>query len=96
MIWVLIIHTNSKGSEWFQDNVAARGVLKDTGQTGGGGVPSFFSYAGLGPASTVHPKKYQQFQAPQKNIWNFGNPKRYPRFWTLTFRKDPKMHGYDH
>ena len=37
-------------------------------QGGGGGYSHFFSYVGSGPASTVHPKKYQEFQAPQKNI----------------------------
>ena len=46
----------------------------------------FASYVGSGPASTVHPpppqkkkkKKYQEFQAPQKNIWNFNNPNNIP------------------
>ena len=34
---------------------------------GGGGALSLFSpYVGSDPASTVHPKKYQEFQAPQK------------------------------
>ena len=32
-----------------------------------GGVLSFFpSYVGSGPGSTIHQKKYQEFQAPQK------------------------------
>ena len=39
---------------------------------GGGGYSHhsliFSSYIGSGPASTVHPKKYQVFQAPQKNL----------------------------
>ena len=45
-------------------------ITPDPGPQGGGGVVlSFFSaYVGSGPASTVHPKKYQEFQAPQKNI----------------------------
>ena len=35
-------------------------------QRPGGGVLSFFSsYVGSGPASTVHPQKYQEFQAPK-------------------------------
>ena len=34
----------------------------------GGGYSFFSPYVGSGPASTVHPKKYQEFQAPQKNI----------------------------
>ena len=55
---------------------------------GGGGTLIFSSYVGSDPASTVHPKKisgisstpkkYQEFQAPQKNIWNFSNPQKYP------------------
>ena len=39
------------------------------GSRGGGGSD---------PASTVHPKKYQEFQTLQKNIWNFSNPKNIP------------------
>ena len=30
---------------------------------GGGGTLIFSSYVGSGPASTLHPKKYQEFQA---------------------------------
>ena len=53
-------------------------------------------YVGSEPASTVHPKKYQEFQAPQTNIWNFSNPKKYPNsVRTLTLKKDPKMHRND-
>ena len=49
------------------------------GVGGGGGSTLIFSaYVGSDPASTVHPKKYQELQAPQKNNWNFGNPKKYP------------------
>ena len=33
-----------------------------------GGTLVFSSYVGSYPASTVHPQKYQEFQAPQKNI----------------------------
>ena len=60
------------------------------GGGGGGGV-----YVGSGPTSTVHPKKYQEFQAPQNNIWNFTNPQNYPPLCTLTLRKYPKMHRND-
>ena len=60
-----------------------------------GGTLIFSSYVGLGTASTVHPKKYQEFQAPPKNIWNFTKPKKYPPFCTLTLRKDLKMHRND-
>ena len=35
---------------------------------GGGGTLIFSSYVGSRPASTVHPQKYQEFQAPPKNI----------------------------
>ena len=40
-------------------------------QWGGGGTLIFSAYVGSDPASTVHPKKYQQFRAPQKNILKF-------------------------
>ena len=33
---------------------------------GGGGSLFFSSYIGSGQASTIHPQKYQEFQAPQK------------------------------
>ena len=33
---------------------------------GGGGLSFFSSYVGSGPAPTLHPQKYQEFQAPQK------------------------------
>ena len=36
-----------------------------------GGYSIFSAYVGSDPASTVHPKKYQEFQAPQKNILKF-------------------------
>ena len=58
--------------------------------TPGGGTQIFSVYVGSDPASTVHPKKYQEFQAPLKYIWNFSNPKKYP-----TLKKDPKMHRND-
>ena len=35
---------------------------------GGGGTFIFSAYVDSGPACTVHKKKYQEFQAPQKNI----------------------------
>ena len=65
--------------------------------TQGVGVHSFFSsYIGSGPATTIHQKKkYQEFQAPKKNIWIFSDPKKYSSFCTLTLRKDPKMHIND-
>ena len=54
-------------------NIATQG-----GGGGGGGYFIFSACVGSDPASTVHLKKYQKFQAPQKNIWNFYNPKKYP------------------
>ena len=33
---------------------------------------------GSGPASTVHPKKYQEFQAPQKIFEILAPPKNIP------------------
>ena len=38
------------------------------GGGGGGATLVFSSFVGSDPASTVHPKKYQVFQAPKKNI----------------------------
>ena len=38
------------------------------GGGGGRGTLIFSAYVGSDPASTVHPKKYQEFQAPEKNI----------------------------
>ena len=54
------------------------------GGGGGGGTLNFSSYIGSGPASSIYPKKYQEFQAPQNNIWNLSNPKKYPPFCALT------------
>ena len=47
------------------------------GGGGGGEGVTFSSYVGSGPASTTHPKKYQEFQAPIFFL-NFSNPKHYP------------------
>ena len=44
------------------------GEVSSGGGGGGGGGALFFSYVGLGPSSTVHQKKYQEFQAPKNNI----------------------------
>ena len=49
-------------------NVESRGVGVGGGW-GGGGTLNYAAYLGSNPASTLHPpKKYQEFQAPQKNI----------------------------
>ena len=41
------------------------------GVGGGGGTLIFSSYVVSGPASALHPKTYQEFQAPQKNYLKF-------------------------
>ena len=56
---------------------------------GGGGTLISSAYVGSGPESTIHPQKYQKFQAPLKNIWNFCNPK-ISQFCTLTLKKTLK------
>ena len=46
-------------------------VMQQSWGGGGGGYSQtliFSSYVGSGPASTSHPKKYQEFQALQKNL----------------------------
>ena len=62
-----------------------------------GGTHIFSSDVGSGPISTLHPKNFQEFQAPPKNIWNLSNPQKYPppQFCTLTLRKGSKMHRND-
>ena len=40
------------------------------------------------PKGGTRPKKYQEFQAPQKNIWNFSNPKNIPILY-LDLKKGP-------
>ena len=57
---------------------------------GGGGTLIFSAYE----ASTIHPKKYQEFQAPKKIFEILATPKKSP-FCTLALRKDPKMHRND-
>ena len=57
---------------------------------GEGGTLIFSAYVGSDPASTVHPKKYQEFQAPQKNILNFSNPQKISQSGTLTLKKTLK------
>ena len=44
------------------------GVRPDRAKTPWGGTLFFSAYVGSDPASTVHPKKYQEFQAPQKYL----------------------------
>ena len=48
------------------------------GGGGGGGTLIFSAYVGSGPASTVHPKKYQEFQAPPKKYLKFWQPPKIP------------------
>ena len=61
---------------------------------GGGGTLIFSAYLGSDPASTVHPKKYQEFQAPQKIFEILATPKNIPILY-LDLKKDPKLHRND-
>ena len=57
---------------------------------GGGGSLIFSSYVFSGLTSTVHPKKYQELQAPNFFLEILATPKNIPHL-----RKDPKMHRND-
>ena len=60
------------------------------GVTVQGGTLIFSSYVGLDQASTVYiPKKYQEYQAPHKNIWYFCNPKKYHIMYIYLNKKRP-------
>ena len=61
----------------------------------GGGTLIFPSYVRSGPASTVHPIKYQEFQAPQKIFEILATPKNISQICTLTLREDPTLQRYD-
>ena len=63
---------------------------------GGGreGTLIFSAYVGSDPASAVHPKKYQEFQAPQKIFEILATPKNIPILY-LDLKKDPKLHRND-
>ena len=52
---------------------------------GGGGYSNFFRIRRQHLPFT--PKQYREFQAPQKNIWNFSKPKKISQFCTLTLKK---------
>ena len=54
----------------------------------GGGTLIFSAYVGLDPASTVHPQKYQEFQAPQKILEILATPKSIPILY-LDLKKRP-------
>ena len=64
------------------------------GSPRGGGTLIFSAYVGSDPASTVHPKKYQEFQAPKK-IFEILVTKKISQFCTLTLKKDPKLYIND-
>ena len=55
---------------------------------GGWGYSQFSSYVGLGSTSTVHPKKYQEIQAPQKIFEILATPKNIPILY-LDLKKRP-------
>ena len=57
---------------------AKPGKLSGRGGGGGGYSIYFFAYIGSDPASTVHPKKNQKFQAPRKIFEIFATPKNIP------------------
>ena len=63
-------------------------LVKSSNPGGGGGTLIFSSYIGSGQASTVYPQKYQEFQAPKKNIWIFETPKKFPILY-LDLKKRP-------
>ena len=58
----------------------------------GGGTHIFSANVGSGPASTVLPQKNLEFQATHKKNEILATTKKYPLLYTLTLRKDPKMH----
>ena len=64
----LITFANSLDPDQAGENVFLHPVgIGPSGGWGGGGVLSIFlHYVGSDPASTLHPKKYQEFQAPKK------------------------------
>ena len=72
-------------------------LIRLTRTSPSGGTFIFFSpYVGLGPASTVHPKKYREYQAPPpKKYLKFLQPPKISLFCTFTLRKDPKIHRKD-
>ena len=53
-----------------------------------GGTLIFTAYVGSDPASTVHPKKYQEFQAPQKIFGILVTQKNIPILY-LDLKKGP-------
>ena len=59
-----------------------------------GGTLNFSSYVGSGPASTLHPKKYPKFQAPQKIFEILATPQNIHILYH-DLKKDPKMHKND-
>ena len=54
-----------------------------------GGTQFFSVYVGSDPASIVHPKKYQELQAPQK-IFEILATQKISQFCTLTLKKTLK------
>ena len=53
-----------------------------------GDVLIFSSYVGSDPTSTVHPKKYQEFQAHQKIFEIIATPKKSPVLY-IDFKERP-------
>ena len=69
-------------------------TLPGGGGGGGGGTLIFSAYVGSDPVSTVHSKKYQEFQAPQ-NIFEILATQNISQFCTLPLKKTPKLHRND-
>ena len=57
---------------------------------GGGGTLIFSSYAGSGPASTVHPQNISGISSTPKHIINLSNPQKYPYSVPWPYEKTPK------
>ena len=72
------------------------------GDPGGGATLICSSYVGSGPASTVHPNKYQELQAPQKiffippkNIHFSETPQKILKFKILSPKNGPSLRMYE-
>ena len=83
-LWSYVLFTCGGGTNYIP-------VGRDVPRAQGGDTQIFFVYVGSDPASTVHPPKNQEFQAPQKIFEILATPKNIPILY-LDLKKDPKMH----
>ena len=77
----VLIKMNENFWSYRLQKLGAPKVLRMDGRTDRpqGGTLICFCIRRLGPSIYPSPpKKYQKFQVPPKNIWNFCNPKKYP------------------